>query len=87
MKTEQKHNMAMNVLVLLLIALFIISISMMWLKHDQYHRDGSTMSWMMSENSSVYPNSYHIEDYQIEDKQKIEDYKTRSGTIDTNMTR
>ncbi len=73
MKTEQKQNMAMNLLILLLIALFIVSISMMWLKHDQYHRDGSSISWMMSENSSVYPH--------------IEDNKIQSGTIDTNMTR
>ena len=73
MKTEQKQNMAMNLLILLLITLFIISISMMWLKHDQYHRDGSSISWMMSEKNSVYPH--------------IEDNKIQSGAIDTNMTR
>ncbi|GEM_PF-6748958 len=72
MKTEQKQNMAMNLLILLLIALFIISISMMWLKHDQYHMDGSSMSWIMSDNSSAYPYK--------------EDNNIHLRAIDTNMT-
>ncbi len=71
MKSEQKQNMAINLLILLLIALFIISISMMWLKHDQYHMDGSSMSWIMSENSRAYP--------QNEDN-------IQSMAVDSNMT-
>lgn len=72
MKTEQKQNMAMNLLILLLITLFIISISMMWLKHDQYHMDGSSMSWIMSENNSIYPHN--------------EDSNIQSMSVETNMT-
>ena len=72
MKTEQKpvmqrQSMAVNLLILLLIILFFISISMMWLKHDQYHMDGSSMGWMMSDQSDVY--SRYIESHVQTEKQ------------------
>ncbi len=58
MKTElnqsKKQGIAVNLLLLVLIALFVISISMMWLKHKQYHLDGSSFSWIMSEQSMDY---------------------------------
>ena len=42
MKHTQKQNLTINALLLLLIALFLFSGSLMWSQHHQYHNT----SWM-----------------------------------------
>ncbi len=50
MKTHEKQNLTINVLLMVLLALFFLSGSLMWSQHGQYHNQ-QDMGWMGLSNS------------------------------------
>ena len=50
MKTTEKQTLAVNVLLFILMALFFLSVVLMWSQHGQYHKQ-SGMGWMNPVNS------------------------------------
>lgn len=63
MKTEKRQNLTINLLLILLLAIFFLSVSLMWSKHSQYHIDGFNMGWMMSDNSTL--NTQYLENSKL----------------------
>ena len=50
MKQSEKQNLTVNALLLVLLALFFLSGSLMWLQHGEYHHLQG-MGWMGQSNS------------------------------------
>ncbi len=50
MKTNEKQNLTVNVLFLILLALLFLSGTLMWSQHGQYHNHQG-MGWFVPENS------------------------------------
>ena len=50
MKTTEKQNLTVNVLVFILFALLFLSGSLMWTQHGQYHNQQG-MGWFVPDNS------------------------------------
>ncbi len=59
MKHTHKQSLTVNALLLLLLALFFLSASLMWSKHNQYHSQ-QEMNWMSSIQSANVPMPFYM---------------------------